>query len=330
MSGRAWLDALVAAGATRATRQPEASAGRADLVESLESGTELVEGATLETHDVPAGAWRPAAAAFLDGIQQWSVVGYDGVVPIVRAWVAAAVRRRGPDRRLVTTGEAGHEIVVASLERLRPAVRVVVEQAGLDVRDVPADRATPPAQALAAARLAVEAERVRVERLAGERWARQAGDDEWLVVDGVLSDHARLAEHPRALGVVKSHGAQYFTGVDLERALTVGVGRRTGVFRPAARGSGAVFAWYLRLWPWEGRDLLFGLVRLEARAAAATVARAGALSAWLLAERAPLSAPDPRWDRLLYPLRDVETYLRARAPRDFAAPAPGRLWARPA
>ena len=44
-------------------------------------------------------------------------------------------------------------------------------------------------------------------------------------------------------------------------------------------------------------------------------ARATELSAWLWAERAPLATPAARWDRLLYPLHDVEEYLNARAPR---------------
>ena len=33
----------------------------------------------------------------------------------------------------------------------------------------------------------------------------------------------------------------------------------------------------------------------------------------LLAERAPISAPDGRWNRLLYPVREVENFLRAKA-----------------
>ena len=33
----------------------------------------------------------------------------------------------------------------------------------------------------------------------------------------------------------------------------------------------------------------------------------------LLAERAPLSTPDPRWDRLLYGIHAVERHLRALA-----------------
>jgi hypothetical protein len=72
-----------------------------------------------------------------------------------------------------------------------------------------------------------------------------------------------------------------------------------------------VFSWALRLWPWEGRDLLHGLVRIEAAPTDATLAAADQLSRWLLAERAPVSAPDPRWDRMLYGIHAVEVGLRA-------------------
>jgi hypothetical protein len=145
-------------------------------------------------------------------------------------------------------------------------------------------------------------------------------------VDGVLSDSPALSGHPRALGVVKSHGAQYFEGAELERALTLPAGHRTSVFRPRPRGARReIHSWYLRLWPWEGNDLLYGLVRLEARAHSDTVALASPLSAWLMRERAPLATPDRRWDRLLYPIHDVETYLRARAPRDLIPPPASRL-----
>jgi hypothetical protein len=54
-------------------------------------------------------------------------------------------------------------------------------------------------------------------------------------------------------------------------------------------------------------------VRLERPAADGVVEEATAVSRWLLAERAPIAAPDERWDRLLYPIRQVEEYLRARA-----------------
>jgi hypothetical protein len=38
-----------------------------------------------------------------------------------------------------------------------------------------------------------------------------------------------------------------------------------------------------------------------------------AISRWILAERAPISAPDQRWDRLLYGVYSVEQYLKAKA-----------------
>ena len=118
--------------------------------------------------------------------------------------------------------------------------------------------------------------------------------------------------------MIKSHGAQFLEGRGLERALTLPAGYRTSVF--AVRGGHTrteVYSWYLRLWPWEGNDLLYGLLRIEARAHPDTVARASALSAWLWTERAPLATPATRWDRLLYPLHHVEEYLKARAPRDL-------------
>ena len=81
----------------------------------------------------------------------------------------------------------------------------------------------------------------------------------------------------------------------------------------------------MRLWPWEGNDLLYGLLRLEARAHPETIALASPIAAWIRAERAPVATPDRRWDRLLYPIHDVETYLRARAPRDLTPLPASRL-----
>ena len=316
-----WTDAIVSAGAVPAAFVPEASGGRSDLAEVV--GAELVEDGELQVHPVSAqGAPSPASVSFLDGIQRWGVVGYDGVTPIVRAYVAAAVRRRARDRRLRTAHEAAREFAVTRLAGLRDSVRRALAGAGVDVVDLAEAEAGQPGRVLEASRREVEAARVALEKELGERCATGLRADEWLVVDGVLSESALLAAHPRALGVIKSHGAQYFEGPALERALTVSAAHRTSVFRPRGRARHEVYSWYLRLWPWEGNDLLYGLLRIEARAHPDTVAGATDVSAWLLAERAPLATPDARWDRLLYPIYDVESYLKARAPRDLL-PTPG-------
>ncbi len=59
------------------------------------------------------------------------------------------------------------------------------------------------------------------------------------------------------------------------------------------------------MWPWEQHDVLHGLVRLERPPDVAAVGEATGVSRWMLAERVPLSAPDSRWDRLIYPIRQV-------------------------
>ncbi|HSB52940.1 MAG TPA: hypothetical protein VLD58_01230, partial [Gemmatimonadales bacterium] len=100
---------------------------------------------------------------------------------------------------------------------------------------------------------------------------------------------------------------------ELEQYLRLPAGYRSPVFSPAGRELAPVYSWALRLWPWEGKDLLHGLVRVEARARPETIAHADRISRWLLAERSPVSTPDPRWDRLLYGIHAVEEYLRASA-----------------
>jgi hypothetical protein len=319
-----WWDALVRAGAVPAAYVPPASLGRTDADDGAEPGADLVEGESVAVHAVAPAVSPPAC--FLDGIEQWKVVGYDGVLPIVRAYVAAAVRRRGQDRRLRTAFEAARDFAIAPLAGLAPERRRALAEHCPDVVEISIEEGTQPGRVLELARRAVDSARAALERDLAERCLARLGENEWLVVDGLLSVSGKLAGHPRALGVIKSHGAQFFSGADLERALTVPADHRTSVFR--ARGGHArneVYSWYLRLWPWEGNDLLYGLLRVEARAAAATIAAAGATSGWLLGERAPIATPDVRWDRLLYPIHDVETYLRVRAPRDLLASRASRL-----
>ena len=320
MSALPWLDLAFAAGATPASFVPDASGGRSDAEDVV--GADVVEGSTLAAHALDARPLEAAAVTFVDGIQRWAVVGYDGVVPLIHAYVAAAARRRGGDRRLRTVAEASRRVVVTASRWLSPGVRAALEGSGEDLVDLEEAEPGQPGRTLTAAGVRVERLREAVERQVAEPVARRLSGEEWLVLDGVLSDSSTLAAHPRSLGVIKSHGAQYFTGEELKRALLLAPAYRTSVFQPRRHGAQAVYSWYVRLWPWEGHDLLYGLVRVESRAHPDSITRAGAVGAWILKERAPMSTPDARFDRLLYPIHDVETYLRSRAPQNLVA-APG-------
>lgn len=309
--------ALAERGFAPAVASAEASAGRAD--DATIQPAERLEDATLAWHDVgPAEPWGEPVA-FLDGTQRSELVGYAGAAPLVVAEVAAAVRERR-ERRLRTV----------AVERRRVAVgrRAVLEVAGelldgFDRVELEEEGPVHPIQELRRAGLAVDRARANLELVVGDRY-RTAGGDGWLVVDGSLAQSPGWADDPRMIGVSKSHATLPFEGAELERYLRLPVGHRTSLFRPASRSFAPVVAWALRLWPWEGRDLFHGLVRVEVAPAAATPAHADFLSRRLLAERAPVSSPDPRWDRLLYGIYSVEQYLKAaRGPSAVpAAPTP--------
>jgi len=318
----AWLDAALAAGAIPASYVPDASGGRGEAEEL--TGADLVEGSELAVRALGTEPLAPSAVTFIDGIQRWAVVGYDGVVPIISAYVAAAARRR-TGGRLQTVAEQSRRVVITAVDGLSDNVRDALQRSGEELITLKDEVLGQPGRALTAAGIQVERLRDAVERAVAEPLAERLPADEWLVIDGILSNSAVLASHARTLGVIKSHGAQYFSGDDLRRALTLPQGHRTSVFQPHRHGSQAVYSWYVRIWPWEGHDLLYGLLRLEARAHRDSIGLADALGSWLLNERKPLSTPDARFDRLLYPIHDVETYLRSRAPQYLVTDPGSRL-----
>lgn len=293
-------------GLTPATWIPEASEGRAE--EATIRPARVVEGEVVAAHPVGAAEPWPDPVAFLDGIQRYQIVGYLDAAPLVVARVAAAVRERsGPGRR---------PRLAVALERRLAIGRPEVLDRVADLFDgsqlIPLDDkvAGHPVREVQAARKVVDRERGALELEVGRLF--RAKSDAWLVIDGALSEGIDWVSDPRMIGVVKSHSTLPFGGADQVVYLRTPYAHRSSVFAPATRSLAPVHSWALRLWPWEGEDLFHGLVRIETRAGDDTLSRVDQLSRWLLAERAPVSTPDPRWDRLLYGIHDVEVYLRAR------------------
>jgi hypothetical protein len=230
---------------------------------------------------------------------------YAGASPVVVAEIAAAVlERRG--RQLHVSLVERRRLVIA-----RPAVLAELDGAvaGHEMVPLPDDDPAHPVHDFLLARREVDRARGQLEVQVGHGYrATSAG---WLVVDGSLAESPQWAADRHMVGVSKSHATLPFDGPDLEQYLRLPAGHRSPVFQPAGHAVAPVYSWALRLWPWEGKDLLHGLIRVEAAADSDTVAQADQLSRRLLAERAPVSTPDPRWDRLLYGIRAVEEYLRA-------------------
>jgi hypothetical protein len=157
------------------------------------------------------------------------------------------------------------------------------------------------------------------ERLEGGMLREWEGDDRtledpeaWIAVDGQLQD---LTEsNRRAVGLIKSVARPEFVGRDVGMLLDLQPGMRTTSFVPdwqLRRSPGDHrTSWYLRMWPPQrGADALGSLMRVEAPRDMESD-QIDEISRWILAERAPLAKPDPRWPAMIYPIHYVEKILK--------------------
>lgn len=297
---------LIDRGLTPATWVPESSEGRSE--EATVRPARLIEGPSVKAIDVGDPEPWPDRVAFLDGVQRYQVLGYLDAAPLVVARVAAAVRERpGPGLRPRVAAVAERRLAIGRPEVLARVADILKQTDHIGLEDKVVGH---PIRELQAARSVVDRERGTVERAAAREYRDQS--DGWLLIDGALSEGIDWVADRRMIGVVKSHSTLPFDGADQVSYLTIPYGHRSSVFAPPTRSLAPVHSWALRLWPWKGKDLFHGLVRIEAGADERTLDRVDQLSRWLLAERAPISTPDTRWDRLLYGVHDVEVYLRAR------------------
>lgn len=258
-------------------------------------------------------------AAFLDGIQESRVLAHwTGGAPLVHGTVAAAVRlRKG---RTLTTWRTDALRVERSLFVPRAALGEVAWNAlsasypSRDTLDSDTlDSETPsvwhPHELTSRALSAVQRRRESVERDCAELWC--AHGEGTLYVDGGISGAGAAAFAPRAVGVVKTHRTLYVNGDALALVLGLREGERTTAFTVSSPRRTAVASWYLRVRDASSRDPLWGLVRVEIASEGATPERADLVSRWILAERAPVALPDPRWGAMAYGIRLTEEYLRA-------------------
>lgn len=272
------------------------------------------EDATLRARPV-LGPRVPAIRAFLDGTQRSQVIGWIGAFPIVYGTSAAVVRCR-TERRLSTwlAPLVRHRIYAplayVAREPLESALGAMLEDTTRPASDgsIPAPH---PTLLLERATLAVSRDRERLELSLAEKWC--ASSTEPIMIDGGIGASEAVAQSSCAVGVVKSHRTLYAEGDALAIVLSLRKGERSSVMRIAPRGRSEVLSWYLRLRATEGRDALWGLVRVEmcVMSSESISQRADELSRWLLAESMPLAAPDPRWDRMAYGIRSAEEFLRA-------------------
>jgi hypothetical protein len=270
--------------------------------------------------------------AFLDGIQRTSVITHLDGVPVVHAFVAAVVRQR-QDRRMVTWDSARmSRALYVPLNVIDVALATALQGQGVRVIDT-ASKGEIVAHPLAHRRAALDRvalERERLEQTLADAW--NVADAGWLWVDGGVSGmpalRATTLDAIRTFGVVKSHATLYGDQTMIASTLRMNEAERSAAFLIRHRVRMPVISWYLRLRTESGGDPLHGLVRVEILApvgmfdgdrpvtkqeTSRIAELANTISAWILAERLPVSLPDSRWDRLTYGVHDCEQYLAALA-----------------
>jgi hypothetical protein len=297
--GREWLEE------THSLPAAEARMGRAKIVEP--SGA---------IDPKPVGdAQNGRFAYFLDGIQCTRAPLYYAMIPVVYAYTAACVRKRATDGKMGGHTADSRESLYFPFSLIDPALLATSSIRVTDTTPLDTELEEHPQAILEAARSRISRSREEMEADLASNWlAEHDRASDWLLVDGSLSGDYDHYDQPNIVGIVKSHQTQYFEISDQRKILSLKPGERSGVFVPLGRKRREVYSWYVRMRPNAGQDVYFGLVRIEAAACERTLEIVDDISRWILAERAPLSLPDSRWDKMIYPIRDCEQYLRGIAP----------------
>ena len=276
---------------------------------------------------------------FLDGVQSSREIGRIGMSPVVVATVAAAIVNRC-DRRFSRLPLESPPAVVQAVILPRSAGDAKVGafwdlllEAGfseLGSGEIPSSphlildsaeyvAAADPSDYVGMremARVRVRALRERLEGGMLRTWELDnrtlENPDAWIAVDGQLKDIRE--SNRRAIGLIKSVARPEFVGKDVGMLLDLEPGMRTTSFVPdwqlrRERNEWRT-SWYLRMWPPQrGADALGSLMRVEA-ARDTEPEQVEEISRWILAERAPLAKPDPRWPAMISPTRYVEKILK--------------------
>jgi hypothetical protein len=276
---------------------------------------------------------------FLDGVQSSREIGRIEMSPVIVATVAAAIVNRCEKRfsrmplesppvvvqAVILPRSAGDERVEAFWELLLAAGFSELEpdevpsSPHLVLDSVEYVGGADPSDYVGMREHARGRVRSLRERLEGGMLRQWEFDDRaledpdaWIAVDGQLSDVSE--SNRRAVGLIKSVARPEFVGKDVGMLLDLEPGMRTTSFVPdwqLRRGQGEQrTSWYLRMWPPQrGADALGSLMRVEAPRETEPE-QIDEISRWILAERAPLAKPDPRWPAMIYPIQYVEKILK--------------------
>lgn len=295
--------------------------------ESTKKNAEIVEGInkTLETKQVKINAANSNFAYFLDGIERKKLLFNYNFTPVIYGYVSAVIMKR-TDKKMQTVD------LEDSSEKLYLPYRQDDDSPSnyFDLEDFEnfnlvkniyntgkKDNKTGKyplyqKEFEKKAHSDIQETRGRIERGLAKKWQDNNYNDGWLFVDGRLENkNNELKTSSNIVGVIKSHHAYYFDPLEQNMIYNLKKGERTSVFQPENEN---IFSWYLRLHESKNGGLDFGIIRIEIPANEALLNKVDEISSWILLERNPVAFPASRWDRMIYPIKYCEDYLKSKAP----------------
>lgn len=268
---------------------------------------------------------------FLDGIERKKILCYLRTIPVIYGYVGAAVLRR-TDKTLHSTdleiGEGifyipvkennncpSHYFELKEIEKIKNNYKNI----GI-IPNQGKRKAYPvfPDEFIQQAHSEIQEKRRKIEDKLTNKWLDSKFDDGWLFVDGTLNTKSQnVLESSNIAGIVKSHGVYYFPFEKMCELYSMEKGQRSSVFQPYDKTGKKkdIFTWYLRLHHDKRNGVNdFGIVRVEIPAKKELISKVDEISSWILLETKPVGFPASRWDRMIYPIKYCEDYLKAKAP----------------
>jgi len=267
---------------------------------------------------------------FLDGIERKKILCYFRSIPFIYGYVGAAILKR-TDKTLHSTNlEKGegkfylpvkeekncptHYLELKEVEKIKNYKNIgkIAKSGNREGYPVFSN------EFLQQAHSEIQEKRRKIEVKLTDKWLDSKFNDGWLFVDGTLNtkSHKDL-ESPKIAGIVKSHGVYYFSFEEMYGFYNMKKGERSVVFQPCDKTGEKkdIYTWYLRLHSDKRNGVNdFGIIRVEIPAKQELLDRVDEISSWILLETKPVGFPASRWDRMIYPIKYCEDYLKSKAP----------------
>lgn len=261
---------------------------------------------------------------FLDGIERKRVIFSYNFIPITYAYVAAVIMKRTNKKmHSINLTEEMQTIYVPCKENndspehyfdADEFTELDINITNIGIKDKKTEKyPLYPPEFEQKAHSQVQETRRKIEQNLTDKWLNNNYNDGWLFVDGPLATKSKsLLSNAKAVGIIKSHHANYFSDKNQFKIYNLKKGERSNVFQPEKED---IYSWYLKIHENKrSGENTFGLVRIEIPAQKELLERVDEISSWILLETNPVAFPASRWDRMIYPIKYCEDYLKSKAP----------------